>query len=134
MIFGIFSDSDSRRLAMGEKKNVQFVRLGEMVRERRKIMKVTLERLGNRVGEKGMSKGYLSGVENGKVAPPSSRVARRLAVVLGFPPDKFASLCELLKLTAATRGIPEIEKAIEDLYGGMRDGKPVNAPVTTATA
>lgn len=53
---------------------------GYLVRQLRKRHELTLERLARKVGT---HKGYLSGIENGKVRPPSVRFVRKLARALG---------------------------------------------------
>lgn len=53
---------------------------GQELRAQRKYAGLTLARLGKMTG---MSKGYLSGIENGKVSPPADRKIRKLARALG---------------------------------------------------
>ena len=52
---------------------------GEFLKMRRQMCELTLEALGQKCG---MSKGYLSGIEAGKVNPPSPKVLKRLAEAL----------------------------------------------------
>ena len=54
-------------------------RYGQIVHESRKALGLSLERVAKAVGS---HKGYLSGIENGKVRPPSARVSRKLCQVL----------------------------------------------------
>ena len=55
------------------------VTFGEFLRMRRQMCELTLEDLAQKIGS---HKGYISGIENGKVNPPSPKVIKRLAVAL----------------------------------------------------
>lgn len=55
-------------------------RFGEHVRELRHSKGLTLESVGKAAG---INKAYLSGVENGRVNPPSPKVVRGIAKALG---------------------------------------------------
>jgi transcriptional regulator with XRE-family HTH domain len=54
---------------------------GQLVRRLRKKKGLTLVELAERIGS---HKGYVSGIENGKVNPPSPEFVRRLARVLRY--------------------------------------------------
>ena len=53
---------------------------GERMRSLRKERKLTLEQVARKVGT---HKGYVSGIETGKVRPPSVKLIRKLAKVFG---------------------------------------------------
>ena len=53
---------------------------GEHIRSLRKERKLTLEQVARKVGT---HKGYVSGIETGKVRPPSVKQIRKLAKVFG---------------------------------------------------
>lgn len=53
---------------------------GEVVRSLRRERGLTLEVVADKIGS---HKGYISGIENGKVSPPSVRLIRKLAKTLG---------------------------------------------------
>jgi transcriptional regulator with XRE-family HTH domain len=74
---------------------------GEVVRSRRKVLRMTLEAVGKAAG--GLSKGYMSGIENGKVNPPSAKVTARLAKALKLYPAPFQMLAWLQKAPAAVK-------------------------------
>jgi len=52
---------------------------GEVVKDRRQFLKLTLEELAKKIGS---HKGYISGIENGKVSPPSPRITEKLCLAL----------------------------------------------------
>jgi transcriptional regulator with XRE-family HTH domain len=52
---------------------------GEIVRAKRRATGLTLEGLAKKIDS---HKGYISGIENGKVKPPSWKVVRKLCTVL----------------------------------------------------
>jgi transcriptional regulator with XRE-family HTH domain len=53
---------------------------GEQIRRLRKEKRLTLEQVARKVGT---HKGYVSGIETGKVRPPSVKLIRKLAKVFG---------------------------------------------------
>jgi len=53
---------------------------GELVRTRRKERGLTMEMLAAKIGS---HKGYVSGIESGKVNPPSVKVIKKYAKALG---------------------------------------------------
>lgn len=73
---------------------------GAELRRLRRSADLTLEGLGNRVRVRGkpLSKGYLSGIENAKVSPPSDPVVRKLAGALNAPVKHLLLLAYLDKL------------------------------------
>jgi len=69
-------------------------RFGQTIREIRKHRGMTLERLAKRAGT---SKGYMSGIENGKCNPPLAKITVLLCKVLGMTPDGLLLLSEAAK-------------------------------------
>jgi repressor LexA len=75
--------------------------LGEIIRERRESMKLTLDEVGRRVG---FSKPYLSTVETGRVNnPPSDELLRGLERVLGFEPGLLLHIAHVERLPSDIR-------------------------------
>jgi transcriptional regulator with XRE-family HTH domain len=60
------------------------ISFGDVIKARRRELKLTLEAVGKSAG--GASKGYMSGIENNKVAPPSAKVVDLLARALRIYP------------------------------------------------
>jgi transcriptional regulator with XRE-family HTH domain len=89
-------------------------RLGTLVLRVRCGLSMTQTALGKKA--KGLSKGYLSGIEQGKVAPPAFHMAWRLAEGLHLLPSEFAVLCQVLKLPAAALERELIVEEIEALF------------------
>jgi len=54
---------------------------GVVIREARKAKRLTLEAVAKKIGS---HKGYVSGIENRKVNPPSPRITKRLCASLGL--------------------------------------------------
>jgi len=67
-------------------------RLGEAVRARRGVARLSLEVLAQRVA---CSKSYLSAIENGRCGPPGAGLLRRLEAALGTEPGALARLADL---------------------------------------
>ena len=99
-------------------------RLGTLVRGVRCGLSMTQTALGKKA--KGLSKGYLSGIEQGKVAPPAFGMAKRLAGALGLPEDFFPILCQLAKLPEPILKRPRIAEEIEALF--VACGEKADAP------
>lgn len=59
----------------------KYERYGLVVRRRRQAAELTLEQVARKVGS---HKGYISGIENDKVRPPSPGVTARLCKALGM--------------------------------------------------
>jgi transcriptional regulator with XRE-family HTH domain len=68
---------------------------GKRLRELRKGKGMTLEALASRIGS---SKGYLSGIENEKVNPPTEKFVRKLARIFGQDEVAFLKLAYLDKI------------------------------------
>jgi transcriptional regulator with XRE-family HTH domain len=75
---------------------------GEIVRHARKAKGLTLDALGAKTQ---MVKGYLCGIENGKVNPPSPARVKRLADHLSLPVDDLLLLSYAAKAPKAIRGL-----------------------------
>jgi transcriptional regulator with XRE-family HTH domain len=77
----------------------------EVIRTQRKAKGLTLEVLAKKCGT---FKGYISGIENARVAPPAAGMAVRLARVLGVDAD------DLLELGWATKAPKRIRARAMD--------------------
>ena len=88
---------------------------GETIRTRRKECEMTLADLGKASGVK---KGYLSGIERGKVAPPSHMVTCIIARVLSLDP------LAMLKLAHAEKAPKQVKEwFLEKVKSGLTNGK-----------
>lgn len=77
---------------------------GPFVKQLRKEKNFTLETLARKCG---VRKGYLSGIENERVNPPSARTIRCLARVLGVDRKQLLMLGYIKKAPAEIR--PDLE-------------------------
>jgi transcriptional regulator with XRE-family HTH domain len=68
---------------------------GKRLRELRKQKSMTLEALAAKIGS---SKGYLSGIENEKVNPPTERFVRKMARIFGQEEIEFLKMAYLDKV------------------------------------
>lgn len=75
---------------------------GELIRSLRKTKGMTLQEVAAKVGTK---KGYISGIENGKVNPPAPDKVRKLAKVLGGDRVLFLLLATIEKAPVETQDI-----------------------------
>ena len=83
---------------------------GEMVRRLRGEKNLTLSQVAK---ASGIEKGYLSGIENGKVNPPSPPVVRALSHVLGAGTAGGRALTiRMLALAWAQKAPQEIQSAM----------------------
>lgn len=82
---------------------------GEMVKVARKTRDLTLQDVARACGT---VKGYVSGIEGGKVSPPSWRVVRRMCRILGLPETKMQLLAWAEKAPAVVR-----EEALRRVFG-----------------
>ena len=62
---------------------------GGIIRQKRKEKKLTLEKVGRCIRS---GKGYMSGIENGKVPPPSPAFTMRLCKLLDLEPHMMLAL------------------------------------------
>lgn len=76
------------------------------VRELRREAGITLEVAAMRIGT---HKGYVSGIETGKVPPPSPRFVRKFAEVYGVDEKELLRLAQVEKIPPAIRG--EVRRA-----------------------
>jgi len=75
--------------------------LGQIIRERREQMKLTLDEVSNRIG---FSKPYLSTIETGKVKnPPSDDLLDKLEEVLEFEPGLLLHIAHLERMPSDIR-------------------------------
>src|SRR5512136_438094 len=89
-------------------------RIGAMIRLKRR--RALLRMVDIEKKAKGFSKGYLSGIEQGKVNPPGCATARVLAAALEFPPEEFSALCEIARLPDIALKRNRIKEEIESLF------------------
>jgi len=88
---------------------------GEVIKEGRKKHELTMEQLARRCRT---HKGYISGIENGKVAPPAAPMSKKLAKNLGI------SVTHLILLAHCEKAPKEVRAWI------MRDMRPSLALIT----
>ncbi len=98
--------------------------LGRLVRQRRKTLGSTQERVA---GEAGISKPYLSNIETGRAKnPPSNRVLGRLERALGFEPGQLRRQGDLDRTPAevrAAKASAEAELAkVRKILAALRTG------------
>jgi len=75
--------------------------LGQIIRERREQMKLTLDEVSNRIG---FSKPYLSTIETSKVKnPPSDDLLNKLEEVLEFEPGLLLHIAHLERMPSDIR-------------------------------
>lgn len=80
---------------------------GTLVKQLRKEKGHVLEYVAKKIGS---HKGYLSGIENGKVNPPSARFVRKLSRILEYDEKELLKMAYLEKVPAAVR--EEFEEAL----------------------
>jgi transcriptional regulator with XRE-family HTH domain len=79
---------------------------GMIVKNLRAAKNLTLEDLGKQVKK---SKGYLSGIENQKVRPPTPSIVAALAKALGFDANVLAQVAYVEKAPKSLNALPEFE-------------------------
>jgi transcriptional regulator with XRE-family HTH domain len=79
---------------------------GMIVKNLRAEKKLTLEDLGKLVKK---SKGYLSGIENQKVRPPTPKIVASLAASLGFDANILAQVAYVEKAPKSLTTLPEFQ-------------------------
>lgn len=93
---------------------------GELVRRLRGERKLTLSQVAKATG---IQKGYLSGIENGKVNPPSPPVVRALSQVLGDGAGAGRDLkIRMLALAWAQKAPPEIQSDMIEMVSRWSAG------------
>ncbi len=98
---------------MTNKGPFPFERFGKLFKELRKKRGLTMETLAKLAKT---SKGYLSGIEHGKVGTPAPDMAIAMVKALGANPTAFIALCDLEKLLPIVKGIPSIQSCINAQY------------------
>ena len=79
-------------------------RFGELVKALRLEQNLTMEMLAKRLGT---HKGYISGIESGKVNPPSVKVIQKYAKVLGQEATRLVRIAWVDKAPALIRSDAE---------------------------
>jgi transcriptional regulator with XRE-family HTH domain len=92
------------------------VLLGSELRRLRLEKGLTLEQIGRFVFRRGrrLSRGYLCGIENAKVGPPTDILLRKLAAVLEVPFERLLLLAHLDKLPAELFNAYPVLRALRD--------------------
>lgn len=72
---------------------------------------LTLHQIGRKIGS---HKGYISGIQNGKVAPPSAKMTRRLAKILGLNGDRLVALA-LIEKRPRKLGLQALRNVVDEL-------------------
>jgi DNA-binding XRE family transcriptional regulator len=90
--------------------------VGQWLKEQRKRRGFTLEEVAARVDS---HKGYVSGIENGKVRPPSLKFLKRFASLFANDPGDVQGLLKELALKAHVEKAPQIvrQDLMETVYG-----------------
>jgi len=103
--------------------------LGPELRRLRLEKGLTLEQVGRHVPRRGtpLSRGYLSGIENAKVGPPTERILRKLAVVLEVPVERLLLLATLDRLPAELDGFPAVRTLRDEAARGAGATSPARA-------
>ena len=83
------------------------MQFGKRLHELRTAKWMTLEKLARKIGS---SKGYLSGVENGKVNPPIDKLVRKIARALG------QTELDMLKLAYYDKLPKELQDVCRDVF------------------
>lgn len=91
---------------------------GMLVKQLRKERGYVLEHVAKKIGS---HKGYLSGIENGKVKPPSARFIRKLSKILDYDEREMLKMACLEKVPVLIR--EEFEEALQmyTRHGGKGD-------------
>jgi transcriptional regulator with XRE-family HTH domain len=92
---------------------------GDLVRALRKERCWTLEAVARKIGTQ---KGYISGIETGKVAPPSVKVIKKYAKALGQDPKHLVRIAWVDKAPKLIRD--DAERFLEWCQAGV----PADAP------
>lgn len=102
---------------------------GKRLKELRRKKGMTLKVLGDHIGS---SKGYLSGIEHGKVNPPSDRFVRRIARSLGVPESDMLRLAYFDKVPKEVKS--EFRTFAAGPEGGAVPGTPGLIPLLNTAA
>jgi transcriptional regulator with XRE-family HTH domain len=90
---------------------------GAAIRIARKHRGLTLDAMS---GKTRLCKGYLSGIENGKVNPPIPAAVIRLAKHLGLPERELILLAYVSKAPKAVRDVPEFVEFRDKVVASCR--------------
>jgi transcriptional regulator with XRE-family HTH domain len=71
------------------------VTFGQQMKAQRQIKGMTLEAVARRLGT---HKGYVSGIENGKVNPPSAKIVKAFAKLYSVPYEEILLQAEIEKI------------------------------------
>lgn len=101
-------------------------RLGTILRHRRRReLDLPLNQVARKIG---VGKGYLSGIELGRISPPSAKVLKKLARVLSLPS------WDLQALAWAEKAPSDIRSDILDLVWRAIEGRLRVRPTSTAAS
>jgi len=93
---------------------------GEIIHRARKACGMTLEELAKKTQS---SKGYFSGIENGKTNPPTMVFVQRLAKQLKLPEEELLLLAFVAKAPKTVRGFPAFVEFAEKVTAACREKK-----------
>ncbi len=100
---------------------------GDLVRRLRKERNMTLEAVAKKIGS---HKGYVSGIENGKVNPPSVKFIRKFAKLFNFDERQMVVLAYVDKAPKVIRDEAErLLRSWEDPATAATDGATVRVPL-----
>jgi transcriptional regulator with XRE-family HTH domain len=102
-----------------EAPSVNPITFGGLIHRARKTRGLTLDVLATKIKS---SKGYLSGIENGKVRPPTSTVVALLAKHLVLPDTSLQLLAYSEKAPKHVRHFPEVMEFREAVTALFREG------------
>jgi transcriptional regulator with XRE-family HTH domain len=77
---------------------------GTMLRQARRTRGLTLQEVASKTGS---SKGYFSGVENGKINPPTYALVEKIARLLGIPESDLCLFAFAVKAPKQIQNAPE---------------------------
>jgi transcriptional regulator with XRE-family HTH domain len=98
-----------------------------VVKKARLEKHLTLEAVATKIGS---HKGYVSGFENRKVNPPSSRIVRKLAKLYGLDQKRLLILAEIEKIDPEVREV--FREGAFQVYGGGESAPPAAAATNVA--
>ena len=101
---------------------------GEMIHARRKELGLTLEQVARSIRS---HKGYVSGIENGKVNPPSATITTRLSKALGLDLERLLIIGHAEKAPKKVRGI--FLELLEAYFAADSDARPVSMSMAGVT-
>lgn len=97
---------------------------GEVAAAARKAKALTLEKVAKAVGS---HKGYISGIENGKVNAPSPKILKKMCKLLGL--DEFKSMLRVTIEKSKDNDVREyLEAVCQDEFADDEAAAPAAAP------